>query len=1634
VALDDATEELIENLVAHGRSHPDAVGADGRAWTESVVGEVFLRQYFDRAVPDDLGERPVAELFAAANAHAALAVRRPPRTPLVRVYQPDLESDGWTGSHTVIDVVSDDMAFLVDSMTNEVNRHDLRVHLVLHPVIPVRRDASGVLIAVGEPPEMPNGNGNGDATNGLGVADGTMLESLIHIEVDRLEPQALEPLRDDLLRVLEDVARAVEDWRIMAERALRLSGEVLHEHCPASVDDVSEASALLAWMAEDHFTFLGYREYDLVEVAARGKATHNDLALREVPGTGLGILRQDEGEPALDRLSAAGRAWARSADPLVLAKANSRSTVHRSAYLDYIGVKRFDDHGAVIGERRFLGLFTSGAYNSSVLDVPVVRRKVPAVIERAALPLDGHANKVLVDILETYPRDELFQISVDDLFTTAIGILRLQERQRVRVFVRRDQFERFVSCLVYVPRDQYTTVVRERMAAILKAAFMGKSVDFTVLVTESVLARLHLVVHTVSGAVPDIEPVVLEEMLVDAIRSWNDDLYDALIERCGEAQGVSLYHLFGEAFPASYREEFDASSAVEDILRLDVLQPNDVSMSLYRPLGVPPTVLRLKIYLSSGRLALSDVVPLLEALGVTVVDERPHAVLPAGGPLRWIYDFGLQVSEHAGREIDNNRNLFIDALRAVWNGQAESDGFNRLVLEAGIPWRNVSVLRAYRRFQRQVGSMFSDAYVERCLAAHGDLVRLLMAIFDTRLNPERPGDRAADLWLLDMQIDSGLDAIESLDEDRILRAFRTLVMATSRTNFYQRTPAGQHKPVLSLKFDPTAIPDLPLPRPMFEVFVYSPRVEGVHLRGGKVARGGIRWSDRREDFRTEILGLMKAQMVKNSVIVPSGAKGGFVVKQPPPAADREAFLTEGAACYRLFIAGLLDITDNLVGDKVVPPPDVMRKDGDDPYLVVAADKGTATFSDLANELSVQAEFWLGDAFASGGSYGYDHKRMGITARGAWESVKRHFRELGIDTQRTDFTAVGIGDMSGDVFGNAMLLSPHIRLVAAFDHRHIFLDPNPDAAASFAERRRLFDLGRSSWNDYDPALISEGGGVFPRTAKSIPLTPQVKAALAVDDDALTPDALVHALLLAPVDLLFNGGIGTYVKASAESHAEVGDKANDAVRVDGAQLRCRVVGEGGNLGFTQRGRVEFARTGGCIYPDAIDNSAGVDCSDHEVNIKILLDTVERDGVIDHHERDELLVAMTDDVAASVLLDNYENAQALSIARAQALSMAEVHGRYITDLVRSGRLDRKVEFLPSAQELAERGSENVGLTSPELAVLLAYTKVLLCDDILASTLPEDPFLASTLASYFPPLLRERFTTQLEAHPLKREIVATTVSNRVVNHGGTSMLFRLADETQATWSSLARCHLAAAEMFEVEPLWQQIEALDNVVSAETQMTMLLVCRRLVERATRWLVMRRKDPLDLADTIGFFGPGITKVSAALPLLIVGDDRGRYEALVADLVDRHVPRPLAERVAGLEWLFAALDNIEVSEETGHDLVDVAGVSFGLVHRLHLDWLRDQIGALPRDSRWHTQARASIRADLYERLRSLTVSVLLGQHTGAATADELIDAWASQRERRIERYHKVLADLNAGDTVDLAVLSVAVRAVHDLSDS
>ena len=1623
--------------------------AQGEALGDGALAS-YLKHYYLHTAPEDLLERDAVDVYGAAASHHRLAVRRPQGSAEVRVYTPTVEENGWSCGHTVVEVVTDDMPFLVDSVTNELTRQDRAIHVVIHPQLLVRRDITGKLL------EILDTNACAAATGDL-PAD-ALVESWMHIEIDReTDRDDLRAIEADLRRVLGDVREVVEDWTKMRDGALRLAGDLSSEP-PGELpyQEVVEAEELLRWLADDHFTFLGYREYDLVQ------STDGEDVLQAVPGTGLGVLRSDPrahahvaGDPmagtmasaSFGRLAAPARAKAREKKLLVLTKANSRSTVHRPSYLDYVGVKKFDADGNVVGERRFLGLLSAAAYTESVNRIPVVRRKVQQVVADSGFTAESHDARDLVQILETYPRDELFQTSSEELLQVALNVLYLQERRKLRLFLRQDEYGRYFSALVYLPRDRYTTRVRLRLMDLLMRELGGSTIDYTAWNTESVLARLHFVIRVPAGSelpvLSEADVERLEAKLAETARSWMDGFGEALTRECGEERAAEASRRYANAFPDGYRADFSPATAVADLRQLELLTgPTDFRLNLYQPVDAAEGERRFKIYWVGGSVSLSDVLPVLQRLGVEVLDEHPYELRRSDGTVAWVYDFGLRLpAELASGLNEDARERFHEAFGAAWTGHAENDGFNSLILRAGLTWRQAVVLRAYAKYLRQAGSTFSQDYVEDALTNNVHTTRLLVNLFEARLSPaHRSGGEELTDGIME-ELDGALDQVVSLDEDRILRSFLTLIRATLRTNFFQRDPAtGEPHSYVSMKFDPQAIPDLPAPRPAYEIWVYSPRVEGVHLRFGKVARGGLRWSDRREDFRTEVLGLVKAQMVKNTVIVPVGSKGGFVAKQlPDPSVDRAAWLAEGIESYKTFISGLLDITDNLVPDVgVVPPKDVVRHDGDDTYLVVAADKGTATFSDIANEVAVSYGFWLGDAFASGGSAGYDHKGMGITAKGAWESVKRHFRELGHDTQTEDFTVVGIGDMSGDVFGNGMLLSEHIRLVAAFDHRHIFVDPTPDAASSFAERKRLFDLPRSSWEDYDTKLLSAGGGIFPRSAKSINITAPMRAALGIEAGVsrLTPAELMKAILLAPVDLLWNGGIGTYLKASTENNAEVGDKANDAIRVDGADLRVKVLGEGGNLGATQLGRIEFAisggpeGTGGAVNTDAIDNSAGVDTSDHEVNIKILLNRVVQDGDLTVKQRNALLAEMTDDIGEHVLANNYAQNVALANALAQAPSMLDVHARMMRRLVADGHLNRALEFLPNGSQIRERAAAGRGLTQPELSVLLAYTKITLADEILASDLPDDSYVQGKLHRYFPPQLQQRFAEQIDAHALHREIITTVLVNETINRGGCTFAFRLKEETGATFEEIIRSHTAARAIFDLKGIWTEIEDLDNQVPAQVQTRMRLHSRRLVERATRWLLNNRRQPLDIAETIEVFKERCNEVWGLLPDLLVGSDREWFDTVHEELVSSGVPAGLAVRVAGLSSAFPALDIVEVADRTKQDVRTVAELYYDLADRLQISDLLDRIIELPRLDRWQSMARAAIREDLFAAHAVLTAE-LLGHGGPGATPEQRFDAWAGTNATLVNRARATLDDIRGAEAYDLANLSVAMRVIRTL---
>ncbi|WP_329591861.1 NAD-glutamate dehydrogenase [Streptomyces sp. NBC_01362] len=1604
----------------------------------------YLQRYYLHTAPEDIAGRDPVDVFGAASSHYRLAGTRPQGTANVRVHTPTVEENGWTCSHTVVEVVTDDMPFLVDSVTNELSRQGRGIHVVIHPQVVVRRDVTGKLIEV-----LAEGNGIATGPQGRKGAEDkknelphdALVESWIHVEIDRETDRAdLQQITADLLRVLSDVRETVEDWDKMRDAALRIADDLPGEPLDDLADEeINEARELLRWLAADHFTFLGYREYELRDTDS----------LAAVPGTGLGILRSDPHHsvdeahpvsPSFDRLPADARAKARERKLLVLTKANSRSTVHRPSYLDYVGVKKFDTDGNVIGERRFLGLFSSAAYTESVRRVPVIRRKVAEVLEGAGFSPNSHDGRDLLQILETYPRDELFQTPVDQLRSVVTSVLYLQERRRLRLYLRQDEYGRYYSAIVYLPRDRYTTGVRLRLIDILKEELGGTSVDFTAWNTESILSRLHFVVRVPPGTeLPDLtdaEADRIEARLVEAARSWADGFQEALGAECGEERAAELLRQYGHSFPEGYKADHTPRSAVADLVHLEALKQdeNDFALSLYEPVGAAPGERRFKIYRTGEQVSLSAVLPALQQLGVEVVDERPYELRCADRTHAWIYDFGLRMPQANGNYLaDDARDRFQDAFAAVWTGEAENDGFNSLVLGAGLNWRQAMVLRAYAKYLRQAGSTFSQDYMESTLRNNVHTTRLLVSLFEARMSPERQsaGTELTD-GLLE-ELDGALDQVASLDEDRILRSFLTVIKATLRTNFFQRADSGKPHSYVSMKFDPQSIPDLPAPRPAFEIWVYSPRVEGVHLRFGKVARGGLRWSDRREDFRTEILGLVKAQMVKNTVIVPVGAKGGFVAKQlPDPAVDRDAWMAEGIASYRTFISALLDITDNMVAGEVVPPVDVVRHDEDDTYLVVAADKGTASFSDIANEVAVAYGFWLGDAFASGGSAGYDHKGMGITARGAWESVKRHFRELGHDTQTEDFTVVGVGDMSGDVFGNGMLLSEHIRLVAAFDHRHIFIDPNPDAATSYAERRRLFDLPRSSWADYNKDLLSAGGGIHPRSAKSIPVNAHIREALGIEPGItkMTPAELMQTILKAPVDLVWNGGIGTYIKSSAESNADVGDKANDAIRVNGEDLRAKVVGEGGNLGATQLGRIEFARGGGRINTDAIDNSAGVDTSDHEVNIKILLNGLVRDGDMTVKQRNKLLAEMTDEIGRLVLRNNYAQNVALANATSQSHSLLHAHQRFMRRLGRDGDLDRGLEFLPADRQIRELLNGGKGLSQPELAVLLAYTKITAARELIRTSLPDDAHLQKLLHAYFPEQLREQFPEAVDGHALRREIITTVLVNDTVNTGGSTFLHRLREETGASIEEIVRAQFAAREIFGLGQVWDAVEALDNKVAADVQTRIRLHSRRLVERGSRWLLGNRPQPLEIAETIDFFKAGVEQVWAELPKMLMGADLEWYQSILDELTEAGVPGELAQRVAGFSSAFPVLDIVAIAERTGKDPLSVAEVYYDLADRLGITQLMDRIIELPRADRWQSMARASIREDLYAAHAALTADVL-AVGNGTSTPQERFTAWEEKNAAILTRSRSTLEEIQGSDAFDLANLSVAMRTMRTL---
>jgi len=1576
----------------------------------------FVSAFYANVSAEDILELTVENLYGAALAVWKFAARRHGGSAKVRVYNPHVEEHGWKSPHTIVEIVNADMPFLVDSVTGYLNRIGQTVHLVIHPVIPVTRDEDGRRDGIYVSVSPPKGASN---------------ESVMHVQIgEQTDPAVHERIAAELSLVLADVRAAVEDWRQMLTQLDESIDELQAGRLPLEDSEIAETRAFLEWMRDDHFTFLGCRDYTYA-----GSGDSADVAI--ISGSGLGILRNDRrhvltppNEPEKSDVAPIVRQFIVRPELMLITKTSVRGTVHRSVHMDYIGVKRFDDDGKLVGERRFVGLFTASAYNRTPSDIPLLRRKLEQVLALSGLNPAGHDGKALSHIIETYPRDELFQIDVETLTEIATGILAIQERPHIRLFARRDKFDRFFSLLVFIPRDRLSTELRLRFETILLKSLNSRISSYYTQVGDSPLARIHYIMGiNPPGPPAQVDFPAIEQRLIQAARSWHDALYEALVERWGEERAGLLAARYSKAFPAAYSEAFNTELALNDISRLEhIREEGTVALDFYRLIEDGDCCIRFKIFHPGTAVPLSDCLPMLERMGLKVIGETPYRLRFADGDEVWLHDFYMETPDGSEIDLARLKSNAEEAFARVWLGEVENDGFNRLVLRAALEWREVVVLRAYCKYLRQTGTAFSQEYMEDTLAANPGIARKLVRLFLARFDPAAADDRSGSVEGLTAEIEAELEDVDSLDEDRILRRFLNLVQATLRTNHFQLSD-GLPKPYLSFKLDSGEVAELPLPRPFREIFVYSPRVEAVHLRGGMVARGGLRWSDRREDFRTEVLGLMKAQMVKNAVIVPVGSKGGFVAKRLPPAGDRNAVMEEVVACYQTFIRGMLDLTDNLKGQDVLHPDDVVRYDDDDSYLVVAADKGTATFSDIANAVAGEYDFWLGDAFASGGAKGYDHKKMAITARGAWESVKRHFREVGRDIQNEDFTVIGIGDMSGDVFGNGMLLSRHIRLQAAFDHRHIFIDPDPEPEASWHERQRLFELPRSSWADYSAELISEGGGVFDRKAKSIAVTPEIRQLARLSADRVTPNELIHALLQAEADLLWFGGIGTYVKAADETDSDAGDRTNDAVRVNGRQLNCKVVGEGANLGVTQRGRIEFALRGGRINTDAVDNSAGVDCSDHEVNIKVLVDAVVADGELTGKQRDRLLTEMTDEVADLCLQDNYLQTQALTVLEHQGGALLESHARLMRQLERAGRLDRTVEFLPDEEALGERGAVGHGLTRPELSVLLAYAKMNLFDALMESDLTDSQALTTNLVKYFPRPLRKRYGEAILEHRLRREIIATVTANSIVNRLGVTFVHDVTEETGQPAGNIARCYAAARELFGLRGIWNAIEALDNQVPAVLQTRMILTASELLRRATFWLLRNMEQPLKITEVMDQFGAGIELVRESLPQVLGDAEREAIEIRVEALTSSGVPEDLARHVEGLAALGSGCDIVQVAMQSGRPVEEVARAYFRVGNRLGLDRLRDQAEKLAPDDHWQRSAIDSIVEDLFGQQRALT-NVVLGRANGA-DGEQAVEQWCDDFAAQVAQGREMLEEFDAAGGLDVAKLALANRYMRRL---
>ncbi|TGG95742.1 NAD-glutamate dehydrogenase [Natronospirillum operosum] len=1594
----DIVETLKERLQKHVR--------EGQKKTLAEL----IHRVFDHAAYNDLAAYDMADL-AGLTVSLWRHVDKWPQSDQaarVQVFNPNVEEHEWKSGHTCVLILARDIPFVVDSARLALNRLGANIHRLFYGDFQTERTASGQIQSLSTPGPSDN-------------------ELLVCFEIDHIS-QARERRQTEreLLRVISEVNLVVDDYPAITEVVSHARDGVkklAKSSLPA--EEVEESRVFLDWLLDDHFTFLACDRYEI-----------RDNKVITVADSERGLFRQPR-RSAAEHIDLSGDQMAASAyDPRIItfAKSGRRSSVHRPAYSDYVIIKEFNSKGEVTGGYRILGLYTSAVYNDSPRSIPIVRRKIDEVVRRSGFTRGSHNSKELAQILHTFPRDELILSTVEELLSTTMSVLSIQERKQIRVFSRRDPYGKFVTALVYLPREIFNTEIRTQIQQLMASRMDVEGSDFSIYLSESVLARIRFVFKLSSPLKETLDTADLERTIVQMARRWEDELAEALTETLGEEKGVDLHAAYRRAFPSGYRESYSARVAVTDIQRMESLfaNPEDqLTLSFYLSQEPSETNLKLKIFHQDSELMLSDLVPVLENFGLRVVDEIPYPVEREDGQRVYIYDFTLLYQADPDLEPAELREIFHDAFINIWYGRAENDAYNQLILGSRLTWREVAMLRGYAHYMKQIRFGISQEYIATTLIRHPQLTEMLSYLFSSRFNPVRK-KRTELQAKYTAKLEEGLEQVENLNEDRILRKYMELMQATLRTNFYQAEEKGRRKSYISFKLDPHVIADMPKPRPQYEIFVYSPRVEGVHLRGGKVARGGLRWSDRLEDFRTEVLGLVKAQQVKNAVIVPVGAKGGFVAKQLPDPSDREAFMAEGIACYKTFIQGLLDISDNLVGGDVVPPTDVIRHDEDDPYLVVAADKGTATFSDIANEVAQGYNFWLGDAFASGGSNGYDHKKMGITARGAWVSVQRHFREMNINVQESPITVVGIGDMAGDVFGNGLLSSRCLKLVAAFNHMHIFFDPDPDPEQSFRERERLFKLPRSSWDDYDRKLISKGGGIFSRNAKSIDLSPEVKKLLGIRRDKMTPTELISQILKAEVDLIWNGGIGTYVKASTETHAEVGDKANDNLRVDARDLRARVLGEGGNLGFTQLARVEFALQGGRCYTDFIDNAGGVDCSDHEVNIKILLDELVKSGDLTVKHRNQWLVKMTEEVSSLVLSNNYRQTQAISIAAREAAQRLEEYRRHISTFEADGKLDRALEFLPDDEQISERKAMGQGLVRPELSVLISYSKGDLKEALIHQNAGDDDYLAQEVFTAFPGTLVKQFGEQIQHHRLKREIVATQLANDLFNHMGIVFMHRLRESTGASELEVVKAYVAARDIFGMSELWAAVESMDYRVDSALQMDMMARLSRMVRRASRTLIKNNRLNLEVATLVKRYQGSINELAVAIPQFLQGDMASRHNEAVDSFMQAGISQAVAPRLATCDHLYHGIAIIGVASQLKVSLERAAQTFFLLGDKLALNQFGGALSAMPVGTHWQAMAREALRDDLEQQQQRLTWGVLNEDDGGDLEAT--LERWTQLHQPLVDRWLRIVREILATSEPEFSMYSVATRELLDLSQS